>query len=201
VKSSTCATSRPVKYGAPLPCRRCQSDYRIRHAAGCTSFEHIHGLRQRLTLFASPEDRGSFTCGSRTPGIVLAGLPHQYWNGTGNTMLLASYLVPDMTPRVLLLVTILQHGVRRAHRLLIASKRLSRLTIDRRSFSAGVGRTPLQLPLHASDWVPTSPSEDCACSPAAYRPAPRGFERFTSSGPGWKPRTCPRDGQKVPHAG
>ena len=40
----------PLPSGADLP-------YRVTHGAGYTIFEHnSHGLRQRLTLFASPED-------------------------------------------------------------------------------------------------------------------------------------------------
>jgi len=43
-------TPTPLPAGADQP-------YRVRHGAGYTIFEHnSHGLRQRLTLFASPED-------------------------------------------------------------------------------------------------------------------------------------------------
>ena len=43
-------TPTPLPTGADQP-------YRVRHGAGYTIFEHnSHGLRQRLTLFASPED-------------------------------------------------------------------------------------------------------------------------------------------------
>ena len=43
-------TPTPLPAGDQLP-------YRVRHGAGYTTFEHhSHGLRQRLTLFASPED-------------------------------------------------------------------------------------------------------------------------------------------------
>ena len=43
-------TPTPLPAGADEP-------YRVRHGAGYTIFEHnSHGLRQRLTLFASPED-------------------------------------------------------------------------------------------------------------------------------------------------
>lgn len=40
----------------PLPCGE-EVSFQVRHGAGYTVFEHeSHGLRQRLTLFASPED-------------------------------------------------------------------------------------------------------------------------------------------------
>jgi len=134
-------TPTPFPAGADRP-------YRVTHGAGYTIFEHnSHGLRQRLTLFASPEDpvKIAHLNVENTWGHTRRITATQYVEWVLGTTRAASmpYIIPEYDPaRECLLATNpynAEFGLRAAF--LTASKRIHGLTADRAEFF-GRGGTP-----------------------------------------------------------
>jgi cyclic beta-1,2-glucan synthetase len=134
-------TPTPLPAGANQP-------YHVTHGAGYTVFEHnSHGLRQRLTLFASPEDPVKIVKLKieNTWGHTRRITVTQYVEWVLGTTHAESlpYIIPEYDPaRECLLATNpynTEFGARAA--LLIASKPVHGLTADRTEF-LGRGGTP-----------------------------------------------------------
>jgi cyclic beta-1,2-glucan synthetase len=131
----------------PLPAGA-KSPYRVTHGAGYTIFEHnSHGLRQRLTLFASPEDpvkiihlRVENTW--NRPRRITATQYIEWVLGTTHAASM-SYIIPEFDNTEACLLATNPHNTEFGERaaFLIASKPVHGLTADRTEF-LGRGGNP-----------------------------------------------------------
>ncbi len=131
----------PLPAGASLP-------YRVTHGAGYTLFEHnSHGLRQWLTLFASPEDPVKIVHlkVENTLGHARRITATQYveWVLGSTHSASMAYIVPEYEPALECLLASNPYNAEFGGRVafLIANKAVHGLTADRAEF-LGRGGTP-----------------------------------------------------------
>ncbi len=173
-------TPTPLPAGADQP-------YRVRHGAGYTIFEHnSHGLRQRLTLFASPED----------PVKIIHLRVENTWNhnrritatqyiewvlGTTHAASLP-YIIPeyDAAEYCLLATNPYNHEFGERTAFLIANKPVHGLTTDRTEFLGRCGTLAYPAALHRIGLeTRLSPSEDiCAVLQLHLDLLPGGVEEI-----------------------
>lgn len=173
-------TPTPLPAGADQP-------YRVRHGAGYTIFEHhSHGLRQRLTLFASPED----------PVKIIHLRVENTWNhnrritatqyiewvlGTTHAASLP-YIIPeyDAAEYCLLATNPYNHEFGERTAFLIANKPVHGLTTDRTEFLGRGGTLAYPAALHRIGLeTRLSPSEDlCAVLQLHIDLLPGGVEEI-----------------------
>ncbi len=134
-------TPTPLPSGTHLP-------YRVTHGAGYTIFEHnSHGLRQTLTLYASPQDPVKIIHlrVENTLGHTRRITATQYVEWVLGTTHAAnmSYIVPEYNPALECLLATNPYNAEFGARVafLIASKAIHGLTADRTEF-LGRGGTP-----------------------------------------------------------
>ncbi len=137
----------------PLPCGT-DLPYRVTHGAGYTIFEHnSHGLRQRLTLFASPEDPVKIirlkveNTLSHTRRITATQYV-EWVLGTTHAANMA-YIIPEYDSSLGCLLAANPYSVEFGERVafLIASKAVHGVTADRAEFlgRSGTAATPAAL--------------------------------------------------------
>ncbi|OGN93955.1 MAG: hypothetical protein A2Z71_05070, partial [Chloroflexi bacterium RBG_13_50_21] len=170
----------------PLPAGDGQP-YRVTHGAGYTIFEHnSHGLRQRLTLFASPED----------PVKIIHLRVENTWNhnrritatqyiewvlGTTHAASLP-YIIPEYDAAEYCLLTTNPYNAEFGERtaFLIANKPVHGLTTDRSEFLGRGGTLAFPAALHRIGLeTRLSPSEDlCAVLQLHLDLLPSGVEEI-----------------------
>jgi cyclic beta-1,2-glucan synthetase len=173
-------TPTPLPTGADQP-------YRVRHGAGYTIFEHnSHGLRQRLTLFASPED----------PVKIIHLRVENTWNhnrritatqyiewvlGTTHAASLP-YIIPEYDAAEFCLLATNPYNAEFGERaaFLIANKPVHGLTTDRTEFLGRGGTLASPAALHRLGLeTRLSPSEDvCAVLQLHLDLLPGGVEEI-----------------------
>ena len=155
------------------------------HGAGYTIFDHnSHGLRQRMTLFASPEDPVKIIhLRVENTWIITAGSqPREYieWALGTNHAASMPYIIPEYDAAEACLMATNpsnpEFGDRTAF--LIASKSIHGFTADRTEF-LGRGGTPASPVALRRIGLETrlTPGEDPAPPPAAHRSASWGGRR------------------------
>jgi cyclic beta-1,2-glucan synthetase len=173
-------TPTPLPAGADRP-------YRVTHGAGYTIFEHnSHGLRQRLTLFASPEDpvkiihlwvKNTWNHNRRITAT-------QYVEWVLGTTHAASmpYIVPEYDPSEYCLLASNPYNAQFSERVafLIASKPVHGLTADRIEFLGRGGTPTFPVALHRLGLeTRLSPGEDpCAVLQLHLDLLPGGVEEI-----------------------
>jgi cyclic beta-1,2-glucan synthetase len=122
--------------------------YRVSHGAGYTLFEHnSHGLRQRLTLFASPEDPVKIILlkveNSQNRARRITATQYIEWVLGSTHAESMQYLIPEYDEAEACLLVSNPYNAKFSERVafLIASKALHGLTADRTEFF-GRGGTP-----------------------------------------------------------
>ncbi len=173
-------SSTPLPAGADQP-------YRVTHGAGYTIFEHnSHGLRQRLTLFASPED----------PVKIIHLRVENTWNhnrritatqyiewvlGTTHAASLP-YIIPEYDAAEFCLLATNPYNAEFGERtaFLIASKPVHGLTTDRTEFLGRGGTLAFPAALHRIGLeTRLSPGEDlCAVLQLHLDLLPGGVEEI-----------------------
>ena len=173
-------TPTPLPAGADQP-------YRVTHGAGYTIFDHnSHGLRQRLTLFASPED----------PVKIIHLRVENTWNhnrritatqyiewalGTTHAASLP-YIIPEYDAAEYCLLATNPYNVEFGERtaFLIASKPVHGLTTDRSEFLGRGGTLAFPAALHRIGLeTRLSPSDDlCAVLQLHLDLLPGGVEEI-----------------------
>jgi cyclic beta-1,2-glucan synthetase len=141
-------TPTPLPAGANQP-------YRVTHGAGYTIFEHnSHGLRQRLTLFASPEDPVKFIHlqveNTRNhPRRITATQYIEWVLGTTHATSMP-YIVPEYDAAEACLLATNPYNAEFGERtaFLIASKPVHGLTADRIEFLGRGGTPAFPVALH-----------------------------------------------------
>jgi cyclic beta-1,2-glucan synthetase len=170
----------------PLPAGADRA-YRVTHGAGYTIFEHnSHGLRQRLTLFASPEDpvkiihlrvKNTWKHNRRITAT-------QYVEWVLGTTHAASmpYIVPEYDPSEYCLLASNPYNAQFSERVafLIASKSVHGLTADRIEFLGRGGTPTFPVALHRLGLeTRLSPGEDpCAVLQLHLDLLPGGVEEI-----------------------
>jgi cyclic beta-1,2-glucan synthetase len=173
-------TPTPLPAGASQP-------YRVTHGAGYTIFEHnSHGLRQRLTLFASPEDpvkiihlrvKNTWNHNRRITAT-------QYVEWVLGTTHAASmpYIIPEYDPSEYCLLASNPYNAQFSERVafLIASKPVHGLTADRIEFLGRGGTPAFPVALHRLGLeTRLSPGEDpCAVLQLHLDLLPGGVEEI-----------------------
>ena len=173
-------TPTPLPAGADQP-------YRVTHGAGYTIFEHnSHGLRQRLTLFASPED----------PVKIIHLRVENTWNhnrritatqyiewvlGTTHAASMP-YIIPEYDAAEYCLLATNPYNAEFGERVafLIASKPVHGLTADRTEFLGRGGTPAFPIALHRIGLeTRLSPGEDpCAVLQLHIDLLPGGVEEI-----------------------
>jgi cyclic beta-1,2-glucan synthetase len=154
----------------PLPAGA-DHDYRIIHAAGFTRFEHAsHGLRQELTLFASPEDPVKIIHlkveNTLDRSRRITATQYIEWVlGTSHAASMA-YIIPEYDPALECLLASNPYNTEFGSRVafLIANKTIHGLTADRTEFLGRGGTLSFPAALHRLGLeTRISPGEDpCA---------------------------------------
>jgi cyclic beta-1,2-glucan synthetase len=173
-------TPTPLPAGASQP-------YRVTHGAGYTIFEHnSHGLHQRLTLFASPEDpvkiihlrvKNTWNHNRRITAT-------QYVEWVLGTTHAASmpYIIPEYDPSEYCLLASNPYNAQFSERVafLIASKPVHGLTADRIEFLGRGGTPTFPVALHRLGLeTRLSPGEDpCAVLQLHLDLLPGGVEEI-----------------------